>query len=858
MTLAAGSHLGPYEILDKIGEGGMGEVFRARDTRLGRDVALKILPSTLSADQDRLRRFEQEARSAAALNHPNILAVHDVGTNNGVPYVVSELLEGRTLRQILERGALTTRKAIDYGAQIASGLAAAHEKGIIHRDIKPENVFVTKDGRVKILDFGLAKLTDLPAADGAHATMTETDPGMVVGTVGYMSPEQLRAEPVDARSDVFSLGAVLYEMFAGERAFKGKTAVDTMSAILKEDPPDFPDAVHASAPAIERIVRRCLEKNVDERFQSVRDVTFALEALSSASGIKPGVPSDPPLPRRSGVSLARAIVIAAVASIAVGAAAWFAGGRFANKPPATADITQLTFRSGTVRGARFAPDSQNVLYAAAWDGQPVKLFSTRPGSPDSTALDLPDADLMGVARTTNEMLATLGAAPAFTFYTRGTLARASVAGGAPRAILDNVIAADFSPAGQMVAAIVGLPGAFSLQFPVGTERLKTTYPISHVRVAPDGEQLAFLSHPLGGDEGDVRILGKTGEPRTISSGWLTLGGLAWAKGGTELWFTGARKGGTRALWAATLDGRERELYRSTESLTLEDLAADGRVLLSAGSFRSHVVYGSMSDPTDHDLAWFDFAVRPSLSGDGKLVAFTEAGEGAGDKYGVFVRPASGGAAARVLDGGGGIISPDGTQIFAREIPDVHVGILAPTGAGAPKRVPLNNLDQIIWWVWFPDGRHVLIIANAPGHPVRTWRLDTTTGRLEPITPEGARGRVVSPNGRLLAVGAGSDRYFLDLQTGAKIAAKGVEASDEPIGFTADSSAVYAFQPDPLGGSIFRIDIASGTRTLARTLHPSDPAGLAGLGNPVMSLDGEHFAYSVTSSKSELFLLKLPQ
>jgi eukaryotic-like serine/threonine-protein kinase len=858
MTLAAGTVLGPYEILGPIGAGGMGEVFRVRDTRLGRDVALKILPTTFAADQDRLRRFEQEARSAAALNHPNILAVHDIGTADGAPYVVSELLEGRTLRQVLEGGALTPRKAIEYGAQIAAGLAAAHDKGIVHRDIKPENVFVTKDGRVKILDFGLAKLVEPVVADGARATMAQTDPGMVVGTVGYMSPEQLRAEPVDARSDVFSLGAVLYEMFAGERAFKGKTAVDTMSAILKEDPADFPPAVHASAPAIERIVRRCLEKNADERFQSVRDVTFALEALSSASGVKPVIELDAPAPRAAGVTVTRAVALAAAASLVVGAIAWFAAGQFGGKTAGTPKITQLTFRSGTVRGARFAPDGQNVLYAAAWDGQPVRLFSTRPGSPDSTTLNMPDADLMAVSRTTNEMLATLGAAPAFTFYTRGTLARASVAGGAPRAMLDKVIAADFTPDGQMIAAIVGLSGAFSLQFPVGTERWKTNYPISHVRVAPDGEQLAFLSHPLGGDEGDVKVLGKSGEPRTISTGWLTLGGLAWASGGKELWFTGERRGGVRALWAVTLDGRERELYRSTESLTLEDVAPDGRALLSAGSVRSRVVYGSINDTTDRDLAWFDFGVRPSVSGDGKLVAFTEAGEGAGGTYGVFVRPASGEAAVRVVDGGGGIISPDGTQVFASEIPDLHVGILAPTGAGAPKRIALKALDQIVGWVWFPDGRHVLIIGNEPGHPVRTWRLDTVTGKLDPITAEGTRARAISPNGRLLAVGAGTDRYLLDLQTGAKIVVKGVEQADAPIGFTADSSALYLFQSDSQGGRIFRLDIASGTRTLARTLHPSDPAGLVGLGTPTLSLDGEHFAYSVTSSKSELFLLKMAQ
>jgi WD40 repeat protein len=425
-------------------------------------------------------------------------------------------------------------------------------------------------------------------------------------------------------------------------------------------------------------------------------------------------------------------------------------------------------------------------------------------------------------------------------------------------MLDHVIAADFSPDGQMIAAIVAVPGAFSLQYPVGTERWKTNYPLSHVRVAPDGEQLAFLSHPLGGDEGDVRVLGKTGEPRTISTGWITLGGLAWAKGGKELWFTGERRGGVRALWAVTLDGRERELYRSTESLALEDVAPDGRALLSAGSVRSRIAYGSMNDTADRDLAWFDFAVRPSLSGDGKLVTFTEAGEGAGGTYGIFVRPTNGDAAVRVTDGGSGIISPDGTQVLAFVIPDVQTAILAPTGAGEPKRISLKTLEQVSSWCWFPDGRYVLVLGNEPGHQMRDWRLDTATGKLEPITPEGARARVVSPNGRLLPVAAGTDRYLFDLSTGSKIPAKGTEATDVAIGFTGDSSAIYVFQPDPQGGRIFRIEISSGVRTLVRALHPSDPAGLTGLGTPMMSLDGEHFAYSVGYLKSQLFLLKGPQ
>ncbi|HTI37761.1 MAG TPA: protein kinase [Vicinamibacterales bacterium] len=854
MTLATGSHLGPYEIVDPIGAGGMGEVFRARDTRLGRDVALKILPTTFAADQDRLRRFEQEARSAAALNHPNILAVYDVGTTNGVPYVVSELLDGRTLRAILEGGGLPTRKAIDYGVQIAGGLSAAHEKGIIHRDIKPENVFVTKDGRAKILDFGLAKLADMPTADGARATMTQTDPGMVVGTVGYMSPEQLRAEPVDARSDVFSLGAVLYEMFAGERAFKGKTAVDTMSAILKEDPADFPPAAHASAPAVERVVRRCLEKNVDERFQSARDIMFALEALSSASGIKPAALLDVP-PARSSVT-ARTLGLAIIAGVLAVGAAWL-GGRATAPAPVPPKITQLTFRSGMVRGARFAPDGQNVIYAASWEGQPVKLFSTRPGSSDSTALAAPDADLMAISRTTNEMLMTVGAQPAFTFYTRGRLARASVSGGAPRAIVDNVIAADFSPNGQALAAIIANDGTFSLQFPFGTERLKTRYAISHVRVAPDGEQVAFLSHPLGGDEGDVTVLGKTGAARPLSRGWLTLQGLAWARGGKELWFTGTRQGGVRALWAVTLDGRERELYHSTEGLTLQDVAPDGRVLLSAGSPRSHVHFGSLRDETvDRDLSWFDYTNVPSLSADGKLLAFMESGEGAGETYGIFVRPVTGEPAVRLADGNGGVLSPDGTQVFTTNLADVHTLRVVPTGTGDPKQIQLKTLDQISEMNWFPDSRHVLLIANEPGRPQRAWRLDTTNGELKAITAEGVHAaRFVSPNGRLLPVGAGSERYLLDLQSGAKIPVK-PDLQEVAAGFTADSAGVYLYLADPHGGRLSRLDIASGGRTLLRTIHPTDP-GFATMEVPFFSLDGDHFVYTFGTQPSQLFLLKLP-
>src|SRR6267154_967308 len=290
MTLAPGTKLGPYEIVAPIGAGGMGEVYRAKDTRLGRDVALKILPESFAREADRLRRFEQEARAVAALNHPNILAIHDIGQHNGTPFLVSELLEGESLRAALDRGALPQRKTIEHGVQIAHGLAAAHEKGIVHRDLKPENVFVTKDGRIKILDFGLAKLAQKPgaeaAADGVTMTSSHTAAGVVMGTASYMAPEQVRGDAADPRTDIFAFGAMLYEMLSGKRAFRRDTAVETMTAVLKEDPPELLDPVRSVSPALDRIVRRCLEKSPEQRFQSAWDLSFALSALSGteASG----------------------------------------------------------------------------------------------------------------------------------------------------------------------------------------------------------------------------------------------------------------------------------------------------------------------------------------------------------------------------------------------------------------------------------------------------------------------------------------------------------------------------------------------------------------------------------------------
>jgi eukaryotic-like serine/threonine-protein kinase len=316
--LTSGTKLGEYEVKSLLGSGGMGEVYRARDSRLGRDVAIKVLPSLFSADSERLRRFEQEARAAAALNHPNILAVHQMGTYEGAPYLVSELLEGETLREQIRRGRLLVRKAIDYGVQIARGLAAAHEKGIVHRDLKPENLFVTKDGRVKILDFGLAKLTQ-PQSNSEHSapTLTEkTEEGVVMGTVGYMAPEQVRGQTADHRADIFAFGAILYEMLAGKRAFQKPTSPEMMSAILNEDPPSISEVTTSIPPAMQRVVHRCLEKSPEQRFQSASDLAFALDALSETSGSTSAPSNRQPL-RISRLWPVAAVLVAVIAVVFV-------------------------------------------------------------------------------------------------------------------------------------------------------------------------------------------------------------------------------------------------------------------------------------------------------------------------------------------------------------------------------------------------------------------------------------------------------------------------------------------------------------------------------------------------------------
>ena len=858
MSLSSGSRLGPYEVLSPLGAGGMGEVYRAKDPRLGRDVAIKVLPASFSTDADRLRRFEQEARAAGLLNHPNITAVYDIGTHDGAPYVVSELLEGENLRAALAGGRPSMRRAVDWATQIAQGLAAAHDKGIIHRDLKPENVFVASDGRVKILDFGLAKLmhpeaeaagerTNLPTATAG------TEPGVVLGTMGYMAPEQVRGKPADARSDIFSFGAILYEMLSGKRAFQGDSAADTMSAILREDPPDVSVTNQNVPPGLERVLRHCLEKSPAQRFQSARDLAFDLESLSGVSAPR-ATTAAIVSPIRPGRVLLLAVAGAVAAAALVGA--YVAGKRAGFVPPPS--FSQLTFRRGQIYSARFASDGQTILYSASWEGKPIEIFASRFESPESRPFGVTGADLLGIS-TTGEMALSLHNRPTGAFSRMGTLSRVSVAGGAaPREIEESVQWADWSPDGKDLAIVRDLGGKQRLEYPIGKPLYETAGWISHPRVSPDGGEVAFADHPIGGDDGGtVSIVDRSGKKNTVSETFASLQGVAWRPDGREVWFSAATIGFNRALHAVTHSGRHRILARGTGGLVLQDVAKDGRVLVTQEKSRQEALVRIDDEPKERDLSWLDWTLAMDLSADGRTVLFDESGEGGGKGYSVYVRKTDGSPAIRLGEGSAQSLSPDGRWVLAIADSTSNPRLVAyPTGAGQPKTFPTDGLT-VQEAAWLPDGKTILFNANEEGRGVRIYLRAFDGGKPRAVTPEGYRGfqRAVSRDGKSV-IARGPDRrfYLYTLAGGEPVAVPALAAEGETPGGWALDGRLYVIARG-VPSRVLLLDLATGKRELWREFLPADSAGVSPFGGIRMTPDGKSYAYSFLRVLSELFVVQ---
>ncbi|HET7452394.1 MAG TPA: protein kinase, partial [Thermoanaerobaculia bacterium] len=572
MSLAAGTKLGPYEIIGPLGAGGMGEVYKARDSRLSREVAVKVLPESLASHPDALARFEREAKAVAALNHPNILSIHDFGNENGVAYAAMELLEGESLRTRLEGGAMAQRRAVEIAIQIAKGLAAAHEKGVIHRDLKPENLFLTRDGRVKILDFGLAKVfTPEKTATSAPTTPASTEPGTVMGTVGYMSPEQVLGREVDQRTDIFSFGAVLFEMLSGERAFKRNSAVETMNAILKEDPPELSDSGKIVSPALDRIVRHCLEKNPESRFHSAGDVAFDLEAVSTMSAA--GRESAPRYRERAGRRAGFVAALVAAAALFLMAGIWL-GGRAASSA-GSARFFAVTHDRGMIQEARFSPDGRTIAYGAAWNGAPYHVYLARTDTPESTPLAAPDASLLSVS-SKGELAIALGYRQTG-WLGLGQLARVPLLGGTPRPIVDDVIAADWAPDGEGVAVARRSGPRYRLEYPIGKVLYETGGWISHIRFSRDGSRIAFANHAvLQDDRGTIDVVDLQGHHRVLTEEWSGVQGACWSSKGDEIWFAADSGVGGRRLMAVKPGGKSRPIFGIPGNVFVMDVAADGR------------------------------------------------------------------------------------------------------------------------------------------------------------------------------------------------------------------------------------------------------------------------------------------
>ncbi len=855
--LVAGQTVGVYKILSLLGRGGMGLVYRGRDERLSRDVAIKVLPAEFADDADRLKRFEQEAKATSALNHPNILTVYDIGTHEGQPYIVEELLEGEELRAQLKEGAIAPKTAIEYARQIADGLSAAHAKGIVHRDLKPENLFVTEQSRIKILDFGLAKLQPQPneVVDSQAATEGKmTDPGTVMGTVSYMSPEQVRGQDVDHRSDIFSFGLILYEMLSGQRAFMGGSPADIISAILKEEPPELSEANAKIPPTLEKIVLRCLEKKPERRFQTANDLGFAIEALSITSGDLRSVPKVEPTSTKRKSHLLTASL--GVVLLLAGAVAGIFGGKSFWETPLPS-YQRITFERGTVWNARIAPDGQTVVYSARWNGRPIEMFATRAGSTESRPYKLDNTDVLAISRS-NEMAVLRNRQHQGWYISQGTLAVMPIDGGAARDLIENVQEADWSPDGTKLAIVRWVNGRNQIEYPAGKVLYETAGWISHPRVSPKGDLIAFMDHPVQWDDrGFVAVVDLTGKKTVLTEEWKGEEGVAWFPDGSEVWFTATSSTEIDSLYAVTLSGQVRLTSRMMNKLLLHDISSDGRLLLQGFEDQGSTFARLPGNAKELSISVPQNGKHTDLSIDGRTSLFVYSDAGSGINYSTYLSKADGSPAVRLGNGADSLLSPDGKWALATlQVPPQL--ILLPTGAGETRRLERGPIERFSRSVgWLPDGKRVVFQGNESGHDLRCYLQNIESGAPSPITPEGTRGILLSPDGKwVIAADAHNNVTLYPVEGGAPKPISNLEVGDQIVGWDSNGRSLYVTRKQEMPIKVYRFDLTTGRKVLLKEILPADTAGIFYRQASIrMTPDGKGYVYTISRRLSDLFLVE---